>query len=78
MTRKPSPNHPRYRRADVRERRRQVALAGKRRWKFLCLKCGHASHADENGSQNIRALGLDALRTGAFIRPNAEATTYAN
>jgi IS605 OrfB family transposase len=50
----------------------------KTRSEFLCQKCGHASHADTNGSLNIRALGLDVLRTGAFIRPYAEATTYAN
>lgn len=49
----------------------------KTRAEFLCVKCGHTSHADTNGSLNIRALGLDAMRTGAFIRPNAEATAYA-
>ena len=49
----------------------------KTRSEFLCVKCGHTSHADTNGSQNIQALGLDFLRTGAFIRPHAEATAYA-
>ena len=50
----------------------------KSRANFLCLNCGHASHADTNGSLNIRALGMDAMRTGAFICPNAEAIAYAN
>jgi IS605 OrfB family transposase len=50
----------------------------KSRSEFSCKKCGHASHADTNGSQNIRLKGLEVLRTGAFIRPHAEATTYAN
>lgn len=49
----------------------------KTRSEFLCVKCGHSSHADTNGSLNIRALGLDAMRTGAFIRPNAEAIAHA-
>ena len=48
------------------------------RSEFICQNCGYMSHADTNGSCNIRALGLDAIRTGAFIRPNAEATAYAN
>jgi IS605 OrfB family transposase len=50
----------------------------KSRSEFSCKKCGHTSHADTNGSQNIRLKGLEVLRTGAFIRPHAEATTYAN
>jgi IS605 OrfB family transposase len=50
----------------------------KSRSEFSCKKCGHTSHADTNGSQNVRLKGLEVLRTGAFIRPHAEATTYAN
>ena len=49
----------------------------KTRDSFCCGRCGHTSHADENGAQNIRLKGLDALRSGALNRPIAEVTGYA-
>ena len=44
---------------------------------FCCGQCGHTSHADENGAQNIRLKGLDALRSGDLNHPIAEVTGYA-
>ena len=45
---------------------------------FVCKACGHTENADENGAKNIRLLGLDAIGSGDFMRPNAEAKLVPN
>jgi len=48
------------------------------RSEFVCKACGHTSHADKNGADNIRLLGLDAIGSGELRRPNAEVNSHAN
>jgi len=50
----------------------------KTRDEFCCKACGHMSHADTNGAENVRLRGLDILGSGAFIRPHAEVIVCAN
>lgn len=45
---------------------------------FVCVACGHTSHADLNGAENVRILGLHVIGSGTLRCPNAEVISGAN